>query len=404
MIDVLLNGLWQGAFVVAVAAGVTAFVPRRHAATRYTVWFAALAALAILPLSGVFSFADPASAIPSSVIRTTTVASHATLQAANAAGWWLAGLWVAGLIVCVTRLVLSYIRIKAIARSAVDAPHLGEGVRISSAIAIPIATGFVRPSIILPEHVVDRLDAADLASIVAHERAHIQRNDILGNLIQRLLEAALFFNPWVYVIGRRLVEEREAACDDWAVRLASNPERYASCLVGLAQRTAPAAIPLLTPSAIGSGRILVGRITRLLNGKAGQVKPNYVVLSAAIALFAVLGFAFQSSSTLASTGKIAARNGSLVSQQCSADASVLNPVAPHLSESFAKAHPNGHANVLVTVAADGTASNVKVVNASAPEIAKAALEAAAHSTYEPELRNCKPVAGGPYLFHVEVGP
>ena len=406
MIQMLLNGLWQDAFIVAVAAGVTVFVPQRHAATRYAVWFAALIALALLPFSGQFSLAEPASAIPSSVIRTTTVASNMTERAASVDGLWSAAFWVAGVIIGMVRLALNYLQIARIMRTSVRAPHIGEDVFTSSSVAIPIAAGFRHPVVIVPDDVAATLDRTDLDCIVAHERAHIRRNDIVGNLLQRLLESLFFFNPWVYVIGRQLVKEREAACDDWAVRSASDYDRYASCLVSLAQRNPRAVTPLLSPSAIGSGRMLVGRIARLLNGKATQLKTNYVVLAGAIGLFALLAFAFQAPSSLASTGNaVAANNSNLLDPKCWGDATVLNPVAPVIPKAVAKAHPHSQASVLVTIAANGLASAVKVVDSSGNSIIdKAASDAAAHSTYKPEMRHCKAVADGKYLFHIEVGP
>ncbi|MHB8146040.1 MAG: M56 family metallopeptidase [Vulcanimicrobiaceae bacterium] len=399
MIQALMNSLWQGGFVVVIAAGLIALVPQRHAATRYTVWFAALVALVLLPVSGMVSFGD-SSALPSAVIRTTTVVSQVASQAANAAGLWLAALWLAGVGVCTTRLVLSYVRIAGIMRSSVSAPHLGEGVFTSASIAVPVAAGFIHPMVIIPDEMAGALDRADLEGIVAHERAHIRRRDILGNLIQRLVESVCFFNPWVYVIGRQLIREREAACDDWAVLSSIDPDRYASCLATLARRKTRYPSQLLTPSAIGSRQMLVGRIARLLNGKAGQVKTNYLVVTGAVVIFAALGFAFNTPNGLASGGSTVAASNS----NCTADVMVLNPVAPQIPSEYAKTHPKGQARVMVTVAGDGSVSSVKIMNASSPVVAKAALDAAAHSTYKPEIRNCKPVSGGKYVFYVEVGP
>jgi bla regulator protein BlaR1 len=392
MIDALLNGLWQGALIVAVAAGLTALLPQRLAATRYSVWFASLVALAVLPLWAQLSFGPPAPAIPFSVNGTATVAWHATERAADASSLWILAIWLAGVLVCLSRLALSYFRIARIVRSALAAPAIGEGVFTSAAIATPIAAGLFRPIVIVPDDLVATLDAVDLQSIVEHERAHIARNDVAANLIQRLFEAILFFNPWAYVIARQLVKEREAACDDWAVRAASDPGRYASCLANLALRRPRARTPLLTPSAMGSGRMLVGRIARLLDGKAGEMKPNYFVLAMATALFAILGFAFHTSKGLASTN-------------CSADAAVVNPAMPNIPESDAKAHPNASVTVAVTVDAGGHASAVTVNKSSGdPKIDAAVARAAAHSTYKPEIRDCKPVSGGEYLFHADIGP
>ena len=292
MIEALLNGLWQGALIVAVAAAITILVPQRYAATRYAVWFAALVALAVVPLSGLLSLGLPQGTVFFSLSRTTTVATHVVSRAAGASGVWLGLLWAAGASVCLLRLACSYVRIARIVRFAEPAPAYGERVFTSRAIAIPISAGILRPVVILPADFPETLDAGDLQAIVAHERAHIARGDLLANLVQRTLEALLFFNPWAYAIGRQLIKEREAACDDWAVRASNDPARYAACLASLALRNPRVRAPLFTPSAIGSGRLLAGRIARILDGKAGQMKTNYFVLATAVALFAGLGFTF----------------------------------------------------------------------------------------------------------------
>lgn len=339
------------------------------------------------------------------MIRTTAVASQVAKEAAYDGGAWLRAIWVTGVLLCVIRLVLSHLRVARIVRSSVRAPHLGADVLTSPLIAIPIAAGFRSPVIILPSDIAIDLDRLDLECIVAHERAHIFRNDIVGNLVHRIFAAVLFFNPWVYVIGRQLVKEREAACDDWAVRSASNSERYASCLANLAQRKSGAATPLLTPSAIGSGPILLERIARLLDGKASQLKTNYFVATSAAMLFAILGFVLQTPSGLASPGNAVAANNAKFPPNCWSDANVSNPLPPDIPAAVIKAHPHSQASVLVTVASDGRASAVKVVDSSGNDtIDKAASDAAAHSTYKPEMRNCKAVSDGKYLFHIELGP
>jgi bla regulator protein blaR1 len=392
MIEALLNSLWQGAFVVAVAVLVTAFVPQRHAATRYAVWFVSLVALAALPLIGHFLFTAPPAAIPIAVIRTTTVASHVTQRAADASGRWFWAVWLTGVVFCLLRLALSYVRITRIVRSAVAAPAIGKGVFTSPAIATPIAAGLLRPVVILPDDFADTLAAVDLASIVAHERAHILRNDVLGNLVQRCFETLFFFNPWVYVIGHQLRKEREAACDDWAVHSGGDPNRYASFLATLALRDAGSRTPLLTPSAVGSGRILVRRIARLLNGKAAEMRTNQLVVVTSVTLFVLLAFAFQTPKGLASPS-------------CFADPVVVNAVMPQVPESVLKAHPHASAIVAVTVAADGHVSDLKIFKSSGNEtIDTAVARAAEHSTYKPAIRNCKAVSGGQYLFRADLAP
>jgi outer membrane biosynthesis protein TonB len=59
----------------------------------------------------------------------------------------------------------------------------------------------------------------------------------------------------------------------------------------------------------------------------------------------------------------------------------------------------------VAVTASGHAGTIEIVRTSGDKaIDDAVAHAAQHSTYSPEIRNCKAVSGGTYLFHVEVGP
>ncbi len=393
MIDVLLASLWQGALIFAIAAGVNALVPRQHAATRYAVWFVSLLALVILPLIAQISLGTPSSTIFSSVAQTTSAISKLTEQTSSAADFWIAIIWGAGLLACIVRFTISYFRLGRILRSVGPSSEIGDRVFTSPLVAVPIAAGLWHPIVIVPDDLVDALPPSDLAAIISHECAHIARHDVLGNVVQRAIESLLFFNPWVYLIGRQLVKEREAACDDWAVSAGSSPNSFASCLATLALRVPHTKITLLTPSAIWPKRILVGRIERLLSGKAIQVKTNYVAVAAATALFALLGFAFQNPRALGANAS------------CSSPVKIINPVQPDIPESIAKAYPNATVELAVTVNASGQPSAMEIVKATGNKTIDAAVaHAAQHSTYKPEIRNCKAVSGGKYLFRADIGP
>ena len=79
---------------------------------------------------------------------------------------------------------------------------------------------------------------------------------------------------------------------------------------------------------------------------------------------------------------------------------------PDIPKSEAKAHPNAAVTLAVTVDAGGHATAVMINKSSGdPKIDAAVARAAAHSSsHEPEMRNCKPVSGGQYLFHAEIAP
>jgi TonB family protein len=397
---ILLNTLWQGALVVSIAALMSRFVPQPQAATRYAVWFASLIALAILPvLTTLWQPMPSVPVVPTIVVHTATATTRATQQAANAGGTWLAALWLAGVIACLGRLVTSGLSIGKIVRNATPALDLGEGVMLSDQVTIPLAARVFSPVILLPSHVATSLERADLDDIIAHERAHLERGDIVGNVLQRLIEAALFFNPWVYVIGRQLIKEREAACDDRAVQGTNRAHRYAASLAQLAQHARRSRAPLLTPSALGSKHVLVGRIARLLNGKAAEVKVNYFIVGSSVAAFAALAVLLQTSNGLASVTNAA------VATSCTtpdADATVTDPVEWKIPKSAL--HGVMSAKVLVTVAPDGSVANEKVIESSGNAVFdRATMDAARQSVYAPKVVACKKVTGH-YVFRVQAKP
>ena len=153
--------------------------------------------------------------------------AHEATQLTGPATIWIVALWLIGIVIQGSRLMVSFVRIERIRKNAEPIDVCGERVLASDEVTIPIAAGFLNPVVILPKRIVDKLAPGDLERVVAHERAHISRNDVAGNLIQRLVEMVLFFNPWVHVVGRNLIKEREAACDDMAV--ATNGQRRRLC-------------------------------------------------------------------------------------------------------------------------------------------------------------------------------
>ena len=102
-------------------------------------------------------------------------------------------------------------------------------------IVAPAVIGIIRPTILLPFSLATALSSDELSSILAHELAHIRRNDLWFNLFQRFAEAILFFHPAVWFLSRRLSAEREYCCDDVAVSRGLGSIRYAELLVRLAE-------------------------------------------------------------------------------------------------------------------------------------------------------------------------
>jgi TonB family protein len=89
----------------------------------------------------------------------------------------------------------------------------------------------LRPIVILPESIGSQLNDDELEAIMLHELVHIQRRDnLIGNL-QLALCALLWFHPLVWIISRKLFDEREQACDERVLEVFLAPEAYASSIL-----------------------------------------------------------------------------------------------------------------------------------------------------------------------------
>ena len=104
----------------------------------------------------------------------------------------------------------------------------------SEQVVMPMTIGSIKPLVILPTDLADGLSQSEFESVIAHELAHVKRWDYLTNMLQRAVQAYLFFHPAVWFICKQLTIERELACDDWAVKTCE-PRRYASCLTKLVE-------------------------------------------------------------------------------------------------------------------------------------------------------------------------
>ena len=91
----------------------------------------------------------------------------------------------------------------------------------------PAVFGIVRPVLLLPEGIFNCFTPAQLDAIVAHELCHVRHRDNLIAAMHMFVETVFWFHPLVWWVGKRMVEERERACDEEVLRLGSEPRAYA---------------------------------------------------------------------------------------------------------------------------------------------------------------------------------
>ncbi len=94
----------------------------------------------------------------------------------------------------------------------------------------PLTLGFIKPIILFPVKAFSGLSEKEIEAIIAHELAHIVRNDYFFNIIQSVIEILFFYHPAVWSISKHIRTEREHACDDIAINITGDQVTYAKAL------------------------------------------------------------------------------------------------------------------------------------------------------------------------------
>lgn len=296
----LLHSLWQGALVALTLALLLVLLQRHAATTRY--YLATGGMLLQLLFSGI-TFAHYYTS--GSAEATTTQAAVQVLNYTDAAvivpeattvSIWqdplvvaqayfeqhlplLVTCWLLGLVVMALRFMgaLAYMQ-RLRFRSALLGDKWQEikqhiaaqvGVRQavqlaeSAMVKVPMVIGFAKPVILLPIGAVAGLSTAQVEAILAHELAHIRRNDYLVNLVQSMVDILFFYHPAMWWMSGAVRDERENCCDDMAVAVCGNSLVYARALATIAEMQVPKT-PALAVALAGRKGSLLGRIRRLV--------------------------------------------------------------------------------------------------------------------------------------------
>jgi beta-lactamase regulating signal transducer with metallopeptidase domain len=82
-----------------------------------------------------------------------------------------------------------------------------------ASIGLPAAIGARRPRIVLPADFGTRYSPEQQRLMLAHEREHVARGDLLANAFVATLRCLFWFNPLLHLAARRFRDDQELACD-----------------------------------------------------------------------------------------------------------------------------------------------------------------------------------------------
>ncbi|TFV96119.1 hypothetical protein E4S40_07795 [Algoriphagus kandeliae] len=149
-------------------------------------------------------------------------------------------------------------------------------LKISSEGLSPMAFGIFKPLILIPAGLVFQLSPKQIEAILAHELAHIKRNDYLLNLIQSILEVVFFFHPCFWWINQTAKELRENATDDLAISTGIEPQILAKALAEVLNYSQQH-VPDLALAASKRRNPTLHRIKRMLGFPAQNYPQNPII-------------------------------------------------------------------------------------------------------------------------------
>lgn len=304
----LLHFLWQGLLAGLGTALLMRILRRAPAQSRHLAACLGLFACLVCPVFTLIRFwpgpANPqlqvmsvATAPHGSLVRIPPPAerpAHSLASTLRPALPWIVAAWLSGCVVLLLRLGSGWVWLSRLRRGS--SPALPEWqrkvntlarrmglerlpqLRLCTAVDGPLAHGWWRPAILLPGSLLTGMSPDLLEALLAHELAHIRRQDYLANLLQCLAETLLFYHPAVWWISAEIRSTREEACDDLAAKAIGEPRRLALALAELDLFQLPA-------PALGAHQgDLMTRIKRLLN----PTPPRPVPIGLLGALFAAV--------------------------------------------------------------------------------------------------------------------
>ena len=253
MLPAVFNHLWQSTLFAAVAGLLTLALRKNSARARHAVWLVASCKF-LIPCSVLIALGsqiqwqtEPDTAQPGLTIAMTEISQPFTPSAVSLPlppaprrrnesplPAILFSSWLAGTVGIALSWWVRWRRMRTVVRRGTRVPlEIPITVISSHAMIEPGIFGIFRPILFLPEGIPDRLTPAQLKTVIEHELCHVRHRDNLSAAIQMLIETVFWFHPLVWWIGKRMVEERERACDEEVLQILTERRTYADAILSI---------------------------------------------------------------------------------------------------------------------------------------------------------------------------
>lgn len=208
--------------------------------------------------------------VPGAAEQINDFALSVSSKTPSVIGLTLFGIWLGGILVMGVSAARAGFRLNTLKKSALplqnqsirmlyqsclDELNIKRDIPIYSAAFLksPIITGFLRPRIYLPIHLISDFhmtdggcfDAADMRYILLHELQHYKHNDPLVSCLMSVTGILYWFNPLVQYALAEMQGDREAACDASVLKLLDEEdyEDYGNTLINFAEKVSHTPFP-----------------------------------------------------------------------------------------------------------------------------------------------------------------
>ncbi len=175
----------------------------------------------------------------------------------------------------------------------------------------PIAVGFGRPAVILPERLLGAVSDDELCDVLVHELAHIQRRDHRVVLLSEVARALYWPIVPVHALNRELERAREDLCDN-VVLTGRDALSYGETLLHVAELLLDAR-PIRAAAGILHWRgKLERRVAGLLDPRRSKLAKSSRGLACAMVTVFILGGTIAATTRFGAAGSSAKRSGATV--------------------------------------------------------------------------------------------
>jgi TonB family protein len=257
----VVSALWQVPLLY-LAGCIVAYVVRRIGpAAEHRVWIAILLLCVLVP-----AFPAPGTHGQSIAVAITDVHIHRSISETTgpARGWkiplWIplyvmqgiVGFWLLTVAYAALRLLVGVLRTRRMVATAQPytlQPNEAQlwqrcVTRFGLSNTVVLETGTIQSPVtvsqagqdilLLPPQFFSAVPAEDAQAALAHEAAHMRRQDYRNNIALQAAATAIFFHPFTLPLRRQLTSSREMACDAAASAQVGSAYAYRNALLHLA--------------------------------------------------------------------------------------------------------------------------------------------------------------------------